>query len=154
MTESIPLSQGRYALIDDEDFDRISQFKWSYDQHGYASRRNKAAQPQKMYLHRFVIGAPAGMEVDHINHDRLDNRRSNLRLATRQENSRNMRSRGKSRYKGVKSSFHKWQAEIKISGKTHYLGSFPTEIEAAEAYDQAAREIYGEFAHLNFEVQQ
>lgn len=112
-------------------------------------------------MHRAIIDAPNGMVVDHINGDSLDNRRSNLRLATSQENNRNAKkAAGKmrvmsSQYKGlsrVKDGLRskKWRAMLAIDRKRIHLGHFNTEEEAARAYDAAAKEHFGEFARLNF----
>ncbi len=93
---------------------------------------------------------PEGYEVDHINHDGLDNRRCNLRLATRANNCHNQRSfKGSSKYKGVWRVGEKWAACIRVDGRSKRLGTFVSEKEAALAYNQAAREHYGEFAKLN-----
>lgn len=111
-------------------------------------------------MHRVIIEAPDEMFVDHINHNGLDNRRSNLRLATRSENTQNRRkisTKTRSRYKGL--SLHKerrkgWSARIRVKGKSKFLGFFADEIEAGKAYDRAARKYHGEFAVLNFEGKQ
>lgn len=106
-------------------------------------------------LHRMLLRPPADMVVDHINGDRLDNRRANLRVCTQTENLANGKPHrdGKSKYRGV--CFRKregtWRAQISLGGqKSKYLGQYPTEEEAAMAYDHAARERYGDFARLNF----
>jgi len=105
-------------------------------------------------MHREMMNAPAGMLVDHRNGDNLDNRRSNLRLATPTENSCNRRKKtgGSSRYKGVTFNRRsgKWFARIRIHGKCIFLGTFESEVEAARAYDAAAKKYHGEFACLNF----
>jgi len=108
-----------------------------------------------MLLHRIIMNAPRGMTVDHINGNTLDNRRSNLRICTNQENAMNRRlsKNSQSGRKGVRfmkhSPYRPWQARIRAEGKSLYLGSFATREEASDAYDQAALKYHGQFAHLN-----
>lgn len=106
-------------------------------------------------MHREILNVPAGLECDHINGNSLDNRRANLRAATRQQNCWNNRKRkpnSLSKYKGV--SFSKrgkpWKATLTVDGNWIYLGSYNSEKEAAKAYDKAAKKHFGEFAKLNF----
>jgi hypothetical protein len=100
------------------------------------------------------MNCPHGLEVDHINHDKLDNRRCNLRIVTRQQNNQNTRpktsSTRTSAYKGVHLAKGKWRASIHTNGTTRQLGTFTDEVAAAKAYDQAARYYFGEYAYLNF----
>jgi len=108
-------------------------------------------------MHRFLMRAPKNKMVDHVNGDKLDNRRENLRLATNSENQANRRAvRGKSNFKGVtwqKRTYDEgrgyWKAQIVVQGKLHYLGKYCTDLEAAAAYNDAAVRFFGEFAHLN-----
>lgn len=149
------LTRGKVALIDDEDFERVVRHRWSMSKSGYASGAvNINGQHKKVLLHRMILLAPSGTSVDHINGNRLDCRRSNLRLATRTENARNQRKRpSRSQFKGV--AWHerarKWQAGICIKGRRIHLGLFDEEIEAAHAYDDAARNHFREFARTNFD---
>jgi len=103
-------------------------------------------------MHRLIMDAPDGTDVDHRNMDRVDNRRSNLRLATRAENLRNqgLSRNNTSGFKGVSRLDGKWRAEIRVKWKLIYLGLFDDKVEAARAYDTAAKEHFGEFARLNF----
>lgn len=107
-----------------------------------------------MSMHRFIMDAPKGQQVDHINGNKLDNRKSNLRICSHSENLRNQRKPkdNKSGFKGV--SWHKgakrWCAEIRSNGKRHHLGYFDTAEDAAKAYDIAATLIHGDYARLNF----
>lgn len=148
----IPLTQGRVALVDDEDFERASAFKWYFQRNGYAARDGRMpGEPSTVLLHRFILNAKSGMYVDHIDHDGLNCQRSNMRLCTHGQNMGNRRkSRGcASGFKGVTAAGVRWKAEIVVSRKRIYLGCFATEREAAAAYDDAAKREYGEFACLN-----
>lgn len=145
------------ALVDDEDYALISSFRWQINPKRKSVYRCTARRPVQhtIYIHRQVMNAQIGQYVDHINHDFLDNRKSNLRIATNQQNSANQRIRcftGKSsRFKGV--SYHsdcgKWSAQITINYKIKYLGLFANESDAAKRYNEAAKEHFGEFAYLN-----
>lgn len=103
-------------------------------------------------VHRLILAAPRGRIVDHINRDRLDNRRENLRFCTIGQNLRNSRKRtGANPYKGVtKAQYGKWRAQIFLNYHYHFIGNFTTPEEAARAYDEVARAIHQEFAGLNF----
>ena len=151
----IPLSRGLVALVDDEDFERLSKFKW-YASPAYAVRNGKDADGKAMQIrmHREILNAKPDQEVDHVNRNGFDNRRENLRLCSHAENVRNRSSykNNSSGFKGV--SFHKgtgkWQARIRIDERLQHLGVHATAEEAARAYDAAAIEIHGKFASLNF----
>lgn len=160
----IPLTQGKYALIDNEDFEKLNQFKWrACYQHGswYAVREIRKAKgiwtTQKM--HMFIMNTPKGMEIDHENHNGLDNQKTNLRICTHVQNLMNQRPQHRktsSKHKGVywHKCTNKWMARIKLNGKYIYLGLFVNEINAALAYDVAAKELFREFAYLNSGVRQ
>lgn len=168
----ILLTQGQEALVDEDDFVRLSTFKWFYypgsprSLTGYAMRNRRSYEEGGrgvIYMHRFILDAPQGSVVDHINGNGLDNRRTNLRLATHRQNCRNRRGAERtstSSYLGV--SWHKkgkkWVAFIcerkDGRGVSTYLGLFSNEEDAARAYDAAARIRFGRFASLNFPVGQ
>lgn len=145
----IQLSQGKVALVNDRDYKRLNLFKWFYD-HDYA---RTTINGHKVYMHRFILDTPAGYSVDHINQDKLDNRRRNLRLATAQQNSANAKksSANTSGYRGVSWSKKekRWRAVISVGYKTLTLGYFVDIKEAAKAYNDNATVWFGDFARLN-----
>lgn len=161
MCKEIPLSSGRaFALVSDCDYERVSQYNWSLDGNGYAARNvtyydaTGKRRRYKMLLHRFVMDAPPGVEVDHKFHNRLDCRRSELRFVTDQQNRANSRPMSTNRigYKGVslRPRDGKYVAYISAHNRRKFLGSFNTPQEAAKAYDRAAYALFGEYAYLNF----
>jgi hypothetical protein len=150
----IPLTQGKFAIIDTNDYKRLSKHKWcAFKSHNnfYAMRRKNN---KGIMMHRFIMNAPKGMDVDHIDGNGLNNRKSNLRICTHAQNihnSRPIRNRS-SRYKGVALSQRDkvGRAYIQHNYRTLNLGGFDDEKEAAHAYDLKAAELFGEFAYLNF----
>lgn len=156
--KEIQLTQGKVALIDDEDFDLVDQFKWTVVSkankifYAYRMPSRKLGKRAPILMHRFILGAEKGQQVDHVNGDGLDNRRENLRFSTQSENLQNMHAgRGSSKFKGVGwfESSGKWRAKTKFNGKYIHIGLFSSEIEAAKAYNEKALELFGEFACLN-----
>lgn len=141
-----------FALIDDCDKDLVRDFRWRVHlNRGVPSYAKTHQNGKTISMHRFLMGPGPGLQVDHINRNGFDNRRCNMRLCTKDENGRNSRSHSDalSQYKGVtrtRSSIYPWEAVVR--GK--HLGRFRTEIEAARAYDDAARHEYGDYASLNF----
>ncbi len=161
--KQIPLSKGKFAIVDDEDFERANQFKWCWfssksagrNSLGYACRNQRENGKKKMiFLHRFIVNAPEGFEVDHKDSDGLNCRKENLRICTGSQNLHNQLARegGTSRFKGVTWAKRdkKWAARICFEYKRISLGHFADEVEAAKAYDEAAKKYFGEFAYLNF----
>ena len=152
--KKIELTQGKFALVDDDDFDEINQYNWCFNK-GYAVRNVKVSGKQTTQrMHRLVTNCPDGFDVDHKNHDKLDNRKSNLRVCLKSENQHNQQMRTVAKtsiYKGV--SFYKrdgnWRAEIMLNYKHKFLGYFTNETDAAIAYNNAAIEFFGEFALIN-----
>lgn len=154
MVKHIALTQGKVAIVDDEDFEYLNQWKW-YAQRdptingSYAARQEymgsiNGKQKKKLILmHRLIMNCPPRMYIDHINHDRLDNRKENLRIVSNRQNQQNSRRTGVSKYRGVSWSKwrNKWVAAIQIDGKQKHLGSFDDEKEAAKAYEKACRDI-------------
>lgn len=154
MTKQIPLANGRYfATVDDEDYEYLSQFSWTFRKGKkgiiYAYRRS---HNKYIHMHRVILHAPDGVLVDHIDINGLNNTRKNLRLATDLQNSGNQRMKkcNSSGYKGVSKKGNRWNARI----QNHHIGYFLTEVEAAIAYDNAAIELFGEYAYLNFPIGQ
>lgn len=157
--KEIQLTQGQVTIVDDWWFDELNQYKWHAawspcTQSYYAVRSSPTLFGKRIpiRMHAVIAGTPKGMHTDHINHNTLYNLESNLRVCTASQNRIN---RGKqidntSGYKGV--CWHKtgWTSQIKINGKTTYLGIYLDPEEAARAYDKAAKELHGEFAVLNF----
>lgn len=150
-TKLISLTQGKFALVDVEDYEMVSQWKWYYRKDGYAAR---GAYPGKTILmHRVIINPPEDMKVDHINGECSDNRKSNLRICSNTENIRNRKKQvgTSSIYKGVtwSKTNKKWQSQIHTNKRTIFLGHFLSQEAAALAYNMAAIEHFKEFARLN-----
>jgi len=156
----IPLTKGKYAIVDPQDYDRLSQYNWHAviaPNTCYAARSQTCkitGQSIKIPMHRSIITIPENMLCDHINHNGLDNRSANLRPATAAQNSWNRKKQSKpttSKYKGVhKTISNTWSAKITVLGKRIHLGTFKTEPAAARAYDSAAKTHFGPFAYTNF----
>ena len=156
--KEIQLTQGKVALVDDEDFEYLNQWKWFPNnlKHGfYAVRMNPTLDNKKntISMHRFIMNVPLNMTVDHINRNTLDNRKINLRICTMAENLRNKNiyKNNTSKYKGV--YYHKivkkWLVRISVNNKRIHIGYFLNPIEGAKAYNEAAIKYHGEFANLN-----
>ena len=152
MTKHIPLTKDKQALVDDDDYPDLSAMKWRYN-HGYAVRTVRlAARRYALYMHRYLLDAPPEFEVDHIDGDRLNNQRSNLRLATRRQNQLNKGPypNSVSGFKGVTMTpSGKYQAYIELDGHRITLGAYEDVTQAVLLRDAAARQCYGEFAQLN-----
>ncbi len=150
----IPLSRGKQAVVSPEDYEYLTQWSWHLCVHGYAARRPETGM---VYMHRAVMERVApdlyGLEVDHIDLDKLNNRRSNLRVATRAQNARNrgLLPNNTSGYMGVSwdRTRSKWLACIEVDATRHSIGRFDTAVEAAKAYNAAAKAHFGEFARVN-----
>ncbi|MHC4258834.1 MAG: HNH endonuclease [Planctomycetota bacterium] len=156
----IPVGHGKYAIVDADDYERLAKYKWRVCTNGhtfyayrYSSTRG-GKKRQRVLMHHQIIDIPEGMVCDHINHNGLNNRKPNLRQATSSQNSCNTRNSGQttSRYRGVSqdSRPNLWRARIRVNGRELHLGVFDNKVDAAKAYDTAAKEYHGEFAVLNF----
>jgi hypothetical protein len=156
----IPVGQGKYAIVDADDYDRLSKYKWQLHSNGrthYAFRYSSTSggkKRQRLWMHNQIIDIPEGSVCDHINHNGLNNRKPNLRSATSSQNSCNRRNSRQttSRYRGVSraETSNKWVAQINANGRRIHLGVFDDEVDAAKVYDAAAKKYHGEFAVLNF----
>ena len=149
----IPLTQGKYAMVDDEDYERLMSFKWCFDG-VYAATNIKGIKRRKLRMHRFVLGlTDSKIFCDHKDHNSLNNQKENLRIVNNAQNICNSRSRRNSVSKFLGVCWHyknkKWIAQITKDYKNKYIGSFDDEIQAAIAYNQEAVKLHGEFANLN-----
>jgi len=159
--KAIKLTQGKVALVDDADFEWLSQWKWYARKNikksttWYAVRQVTVAAGKQttVQMHRVITGVPPGAEIDHHDTNGLNNQRFNLRPATHSQNQHNQRKRlgCSSKFKGVSwdKNARKWKAYITIDGRIHHIGLFESEDDAAAAYDAAALEHFGEFALTN-----
>jgi len=153
MADLIRLHCGLTVSVSAEDAERLSARRWHALRNGkltYARSSIKAGNRfRTVLMHRLILGAEPGEQVDHIDGDGLNNRRSNLRIATPMQNARNKAGRGLSAFAGVRRAGDKWKSTISPAGLEIHLGLFDTEAEAAGVYNAAARRVYGEFARLN-----
>ena|SRR5258708_10628396 len=153
----LKLTQGKFSLVDDEDFDNFNKFKWcacwNPSPKSFYARRSIYPGNNKqlsIFLHREIMKAPKGMDVDHINHDGLDNRKENLRVCTRSQNMGNrssLSSNNKTGFRGVhwNKFLRKWRAIIEANGNRIDLGVFSEKTKAAKAYEEANKKYFGEF---------
>lgn len=158
--KTIPLTQGKYALVDEYGFTLVGDYNWhAYKRKGshvwYARRNTSRPKRKTVLMHRVIIGAKEGETLDHKNGNGLDNRRANLRICTRSEQQLNCRSSSKYGFRGIGFSpkskkESKWYAHVKVKGKHIALGSYATAIEAARALDRLAPKYMGTLYRPNF----
>lgn len=152
MSKKIGLTRGKYAIVDDEDFEEMNKFKWyaqKIRKDYYACRTphlkmEDGKQIKKTILmHRAIINCKKGLIVDHINHDSLDNRKENLRIVSNRQNLQNLKKSGTSKYPGVRwrADRKRWVSTIYINGKVEYLGSSPNEKEVFSLYKKRCEEL-------------
>ncbi len=158
---SIELTQGQTTLVDDADFEQLSQYKWRLSRGGNVGYSYYAVTTVKnnnkeitVRMHRLIMNSNKDESVDHCNGNGLDNRRKNLRLCTCSQNQANRTKQinNKSGFKGVswRASRKKWQVRVMQNRKSYFLGYFTDKIEAAKEYDRKAVELFGKFARTNF----
>jgi hypothetical protein len=162
--KEIQLTQGKFAIVPDSDYDYLSRIKWSIMNHGrtfygrhHVGSRNATGKRDTIMIHRVIWERhngpiPPGMEIDHINGNGLDNRLENLRICTHHQNTRNThrdKTGCTSRFQGVVYRRNRWIAYIKDGKRQVYLGAFDTEVKAALAYNLEASKLFGEYANLN-----
>lgn len=157
--KQIPLTQGQFALVDDEDYDWLMQWKW-YAKFNRSTGTYYAARNARMddgrrttiRMHQQIMGSPLATDVDHCNHNTLDNRRLNLRACTHAQNMQNqpLRRDSTTKYKGVQwyPKYQKYVARIGVNGKRIFLGYFNTPEDAYTAYCAASEKFHGEFSYL------
>lgn len=152
----IPLTRGKFAIIDMDDLEFVMRYTWVHRdankaRNGYA-RAYMGNKRRELGMHNYIMPCPEGMVIDHVNGDGLDNRKINLRICTPAQNIRNrVKFKGKtaSRFKGVFRNGKRWGSKIAFEGKVHWLGVFSTEEEAGRAYNSKAIELHGDFASIN-----
>ena len=153
--KAIPLTRGKYTLVDEEDYEWLMQLRWfaycgKYTFYAVRSSLERSDKRQNIKMHRLIMNCPKGMVVDHINHDGLDNRKKNLRICSHSENNRYCRkSYVGNLYKGVSLLRGRWQVNIRANNRSIYLGIYDSQEDAARVYDEAALKYHGEFAMTN-----
>lgn len=161
MTKYIQLSRGKSALVDDWQYEELNQHKWyvilDSKNGSYYAHRNIIKEDGKqtsISMHSVIAKTPKGMHTDHINHNTLDNREENLRVCTPSQNKCNSRKQmnNTSGYKGVNKKGNKWAARVRVGNVRTWLGAFDTPEEAAKAYNNAAKRLQGEYAHLGDQI--
>lgn len=158
----ITLTKGYVTQVDDEDFAWLSQYSWRASVttpwlvYAMTDIQEEDGKIHTIGMHRLLVSAPEGSLVDHADRNTLNNKKENLRLATKRQNSANSRDRirATSKYRGVCQTTYnkvvKWRARITLNGRSIHLGVFDNELSAAAAYDEAALQNFGEFSTLNF----
>lgn len=153
--KKIVLSNGGFALVDEEDYEKAIQYKWMRHRIEINREIVETTTKPRLFLSRFIMNPSEGMQVDHIDGNTFNNRKSNLRICTNAENSRNTKlySTNTTGFRGViwDKDLKRWKVRITVDFKRIYLGSYRNIEDAAKAYDKAALKYHGEFASLNFD---
>lgn len=155
--KSIPLTQGLFAIVDEEDFDQLNLYKWYASKRsngGYVAMRDerkRGVYHRHIYMHREIMKTPSDQMTDHRNGDGLNNQKCNLRNCSRKENQRNKRRMSSLNSSGVRGIFwekscNRWRAQISIDNKNKHLGVFKSKEDAQAVYIEASKSIYGEFS--------
>lgn len=151
MAALVKLTRGKYAVVSDADAALVNQYRWHCLPIGKTCYAAAQINGKRMYMHRLILSPKQGISVDHLNDDGLDNRMSNLRLCSHQENLSRMRTVvGESGFRGVTRHQNSWKAKIRVNYKRIYVGCFKDKRDAARAYDAAAIKYFGPLARLNF----
>lgn len=150
----IELTRGKIAIVDNDDYIYLSSKSWYADVAGYALRTEKInGKKQAVWMHRLIMDCPKNKFIDHVNGDRLDNRKVNLRVCEHRQNLANTKIRkdNVTGFKGVSVTKRStsFEAKIQHQGKNIYIGRFKDKLDAAKAYNQKAQELFGVFANLN-----
>ena len=148
----VKLTQGKFALVDDAEYEAVAAFRWQFGTDGYAIRtEGSGASKRTVIMHRQIMKAKPHLQIDHINRVKLDNQKCNLRAVTKSINSHNRTYyQNATSYRGVRAWGDAFHARISFNKKRYFLGSFPTAKEAALAYDRRALKLYGPHACVNF----
>lgn len=146
----IKLSHNKFALVDDSDYEWLNQWEWNF-WNNYAVRWEGYPKEKAVFMHKVILGEEERKITDHINQNKLDNRRVNLRFCDYSQNNANkgLQKNNTSGYKGVSKVRDKWRVIIRVDRKAKNLGYFKDKIEAAKVYNDYAKKYFGEFAYLN-----
>lgn len=154
--KKIKLTQGKYTIVDNIDFEWVNSFKWYAKKQGEKSKvarniTNKKGTQDTVLLHRIIMKCPKGMEVDHIDGDPLNNQRKNLRLCTKKQNRQNkgFSKNNQSGYKGVTLHRNVYEVYVRKNNRHTFVGSHKNKHEAAKIYNKEAKKVFGKFSKLN-----
>lgn len=152
--KALKITRNQYAIVDDDDYEILKRWKWTCRSDGYAMRMSSKVNGKRRLcmMHAFIMKTPQGMHTDHINNNKLDNRKQNLRICTPAQNQvRSFKKNNTSGFKGVSwnKDKKKWDARTYYKNKQVFIGYFEDKAEAANAFNNKVKDLYGEFAYLN-----